>query len=122
MNSKSATDAVGELLQVLEDGKEGFRRPAEAVSDPNLTALFSEYSSHRALMAEELLRLTSADREERKPTLAGAMHPGWIDLKAALAPGELPDDVCPLIKSQSVRTLEAHTRVRELRDAATASS
>jgi len=120
MNSKPATDAVSDLLQVLEDGKEGFHRSAEAVSDPNLTALFSAYSSHRALMAEELL--TSADREERKPTLAGAMHRGWIDLKAALMPGELPDDVCQLIKSQSVRILEAHNRVRELRDAATASS
>lgn len=122
MNSKSATDAVSDLLQVLEDGKQGFHRSAEAVSDPNLRALFSAYSSHRALMAEELLRLTSADREERKPTLAGAMHRGWIDLKVALTPGELPDDVCQLIKSQSVRILEAHNRVRELRDAATASS
>ncbi|HEY5780037.1 MAG TPA: hypothetical protein VIT00_14940 [Terrimicrobiaceae bacterium] len=45
---------------------------------------------------------------------------GGSDL--ALTPGELPDDVCQLIKSQSVRILEAHNRVRELRDAATASS
>ena len=98
-------------------------------------------------MAEELLRFTSADREERKPTLAGAMHRGWIDLKAAPTSGddhailaecergedhaveaftkalaqELPDDVCQLIKSRSVRILEAHNRVRELRDAAASS-
>jgi uncharacterized protein (TIGR02284 family) len=89
MNSKSATDAVSNLPQVLEDGKEGFHKSAEAVSNPNLSALVPAYSSRRALMAEELLRLTSADREERKPTLAGAMHLSWIDLKAALTPGEL---------------------------------
>ena len=39
MNSKSATDAVSDLLQVLEDGKEGFHRSAEAVSDPKSDGL-----------------------------------------------------------------------------------
>lgn len=148
MNSKSATDALNDLLQVLEDGKEGFHKAAEAVSDPNLRALFSGYSSQRAWMAAELLRSTSADREEKKPTVAGAVHRGWIDLKAALTSGddqailaecergedhaveaftralaqELPNDVCQLVKSQSVRILEAHNKVMELRDAAKASS
>lgn len=147
MNPQSATDTVNDLLQVLEDGKDGFRRAAEAVKDPNLKGLFAEYANERAQMAEELLQFTPAEREEKKPTVAGAMHRGWIELKAALTSGDdhailvecergedhaveafkdalaqdLPSDVCQRIKSQSVRILEAHNKVRELRDAAHAS-
>lgn len=147
MNPQSATDTVNDLLQVLEDGKEGFRRAAEAVKDPNLKGLFSEYANERAQMAEELLQFTPVEREEKKPTVAGAMHRGWIELKAALTSGDdhailsecergedhaveafrealaqdLPGDLCQRIKSQSVRILEVHNKVRELRDAAHAS-
>ena len=148
MNSQSATDTVDDLLQALEDGKEGFRKAAEAVHDPNLKVLFSDYANDRAQMAEELLVFTPAQREKKKTTVAGAVHRGWIDLKAAVTSGDdhailsecergedhavqafrkalahdLPADICETIKSQSVRVLEAHNKVRELRDAAEASS
>lgn len=148
MNAKSNTDTVNDLLQVLEDGKEGFRKAAEAVKDPELKALFSEYAIQRAEMAEELLRFTPAEREEKKSTVAGAMHRGLMELKAALTSGDdyailaecergedhavemfkealgqdLPSDVCDVVKSQCVRILEAHDKVRDLRDAAHAAS
>ena len=83
MNPQSATDTVHDLLQVLEDGKDGFRRAAEAVKDPNLKGLFAEYANERAQMAEELLQFTPAEREEKKPTVAGAMHRGWNALPIA---------------------------------------
>ena len=82
MNSESTSDTVNDLLQVLEDGREGFSKAAEGVRDPNLKALFSHYASERAQMAEELLRFTPADREEKKSTISGAMHRGWIELKS----------------------------------------
>ena len=148
MNPQSGTDTVNDLLQVLEDGKQGFRKAAEAVQDPNLKVLFSEYANERAQMAEELLAFTPAQREEKKPTVAGTVHQGWIDLKAALTSGDdhailaecergedhaveafknvlvrdLPADICQTLKSQSVRVLEAHNEIRELRDAADVAS
>jgi hypothetical protein len=48
MNSKSTTETLNDLLQVLEDGKEGFSRTAEAVKDPNLKAVFSNFANERA--------------------------------------------------------------------------
>jgi uncharacterized protein (TIGR02284 family) len=148
MNSKSTTDVVNDLLQVLEDGKEGFRKAAEAVKDPNLKVVLSEFADERAQMAEELLRFTPAEPEEAKPTIMGAVHRGWIELKSALTSGddhailaecergedhaveafkkaleqELPSDVRQEVKSQAARVLKAHDRVKELRDAAHAIS
>jgi uncharacterized protein (TIGR02284 family) len=148
MNSKSTSDAVNDLLQVLEDGKEEFRKAPEAVKDPNLKAVFSEYANERAQMAEELLRFTPAEPEEKKPTITGAVHRGWIELKSALTSGDdhailaecergedhaveafnnaleqdLPSDVRQEIKSQAARVLEAHHKVKDLRDAAHATS
>jgi uncharacterized protein (TIGR02284 family) len=146
MNSPSAIDTVNGLLQILEDGKEGFRKAAEAVRDPNLRILFTEYSNERAEMTEELQAFTPA--EHQRPTLGGTVHRGWIELKAALTSGDehailsecergedyaieafrdalsqdLPEGVRETIKSQSVRILEAHNKIRELRDAAHAGS
>ena len=148
MNSESESDTVNDLLQVLEDGREGFSKAAEAVKDPNLKALFSHYSSERARMAEELLRFSSADPKEKKSTISGAMHRGWIELKSVLTSGddhvilaecergedhaveafnnalkhELPSDVRQEVESQATCVLEAHNKVRELRDAVEAAS
>jgi hypothetical protein len=79
MNSTSTTDNLNELLQVLEDGKEGFSK-AERGEDHAVEAF------NKAL--------------ER----------------------ELPGDLRQEVKSQADRVLKAHIRVRELRDAAHATS
>lgn len=148
MSAKSYSDTLKDLLQVLEDGYEGFRNAAEGVTDPELKGLFSKYSGQRAQMAEELLRFSPGKREEKKPTIAGALHRGWIDLKAALTSGDdhailaecergedhavevykealaqdLPSDVSAAVGSQYAQVLEAHDKVRELRDATKASA
>ena len=148
MNSESTSDAVNDLLQVLQAGREGFSKAAASVKDPNLRALFSHYASERARMAEELVGFTPADPEEKKSTISGAMHRGWIELKSALTSGDdhailaecergedhadeafnnaleqdLPSDVRQKVESQATRVLEAHNKVRELRDAVEAAS
>jgi uncharacterized protein (TIGR02284 family) len=148
VNSESTSDTVNDLLHVLADGREGFSKAAEGVQDPNLRALFSHYASERAQMAEELLRFTPADREEKKSTISGAMHRGWIELKSVLTSGddhailaecergedhaveafnnalkqELPRGIRQKVQSQATRVLDAHNKVRELRDAVQAAS
>ena len=97
-------------------------------------------------MAEELQAFTPA--KPQKPTLGGTAHRGFIELKAALTSGDehailsecergedyaveafkdalsqdLPQGVCKAIKSQSLRILETHNKVRELRDSTQAGS
>jgi uncharacterized protein (TIGR02284 family) len=148
MNSESTSNTVNDLLQVLEDGREGFSKAAEAVRDPNLKALFSHYASERAQMAEDLLRFAPADPEEKKSTISGAMHRRWIELKSALTSGddhailaecergedqaveafnnalkqELSNDVRQEVRSQAAQVLGVHNKIRETRDTVGAAS
>jgi uncharacterized protein (TIGR02284 family) len=144
VNAKSIADIVSDLLQTLEDGKEGFRKAAEAARDPDLKALFAQYANDRAQMNEELVRLMRAETEEKKQSAQRAVDPGEIDVKTALTCGDdftilaecergedravemfrkaleedLPPEICQAIKSQSVHILQAHDKIKELRDTA----
>jgi uncharacterized protein (TIGR02284 family) len=144
MNPKSPADIVNDLRQVLNAGKEGFRKAASAARDPELKALFSQFASEREEMAEDLRQSMPAEPKEKKSAVEAAVHRGLIDMKTALTSGDdytilaecergenravemfkkaldqdLPSDLCRRIKSQSMRILEAHDRVKELRDTA----
>lgn len=134
------------LLQTLEDGKEGFTKAAEKVSDSDAT-LATElrgFATERAEMASKLesLAQTYGDDVEESGTLTAAAHRGWLSLKAALEgssskgvldaaeKGEahaeqeyesaLKDDVSPtlreVIERQAAQVKAAHQRVIALRD------
>jgi uncharacterized protein (TIGR02284 family) len=145
VNAKSTADVVRDLLQVLEDGKEGFQKAAAAVRDPKLKALFSRYASERAQMTEKLARsMPAAATQQKKATIEGVVHHGRINMRTALTSGDdytilaecergetravemfkklldkdLPTDLCREIKEQSLRILEAHDTLKELRDTA----
>ncbi len=137
-----STDVIDDLLQVLADGEEGFRMAAEKVKDHELKTLFSGYAAERAEMSNELGGFANLDLEEKNPTVAGALHRGWINLKAALTSGNdhailaecvrgedhaveayrkaletnVPIDVRPIVESQSLRILTVHNQVKALRD------
>jgi uncharacterized protein (TIGR02284 family) len=143
MNQKSIAEILNDLLQILKQSKEGFRRAAEAAKDPEFKALFLQCAAKRAEMAEELLRHMRPERSERKVATKGAYQNGF-DLNTALTSGDdftilaecergenraiamfknaleqdLPSDLCRKIKSQSLRVLETHDKIKELRDTA----
>ena len=76
------------LVQILHDGQEGFRKASEGVKNPQLKQTFSGYSLQRAKFAGELesqlLALGEEDPQNEGTTLSGKIHRGWIDLKAAI--------------------------------------
>ena len=79
-------DTLNGLLETLRDGENGFRTAAAAVDDAELKRLFLSLSSQRGEFAAEieaeLLRL-GKDPSDRGH-IAGALHRGWINLKAAV--------------------------------------
>jgi uncharacterized protein (TIGR02284 family) len=84
MAERTEREALHHLIDICRDGERGFRAAAEAVSDPRLKTLFKELAAERARFAADLVphlrRLGgNADREG---TNAGALHRGWINLKA----------------------------------------
>jgi uncharacterized protein (TIGR02284 family) len=85
-----------DLIQTLEDGREGFSLAADRLADSGRTDLvsqFREYSSQRADFAAELREMASdygdvIDNGGNGGTVAGAVHRGWITVKDAISGGE----------------------------------
>jgi uncharacterized protein (TIGR02284 family) len=143
-------DAIGvlnDLIQTCRDGQDGFHTAADGVEDPNLKRLFTSYAQQRAEFTEELqreVRQLGGDAE-RSGHAAGAVHRGWINVKAAVTGkddgaiisecerGEdiakrnyqnaleetLPSDVRLLIERQYMQVKDAHDHVRSLEKAHT---
>ena len=134
--------SLKDLQQTLADGVEGFTKAAESVNDPELKVLFEAFAAERQEMAGELAAFSSADPEDESPTVAGAIHRGWINLKSALTSGDdhailaecergedhavevfrkaaqETGEAQPTINSIATRILAVHNQVRELRDSA----
>jgi uncharacterized protein (TIGR02284 family) len=84
---KEQDKIVDNLIETLKDGQEGFKQAAEGVKDPQLKAVFDEYSRERGRFTVELRsKAQSADERdsEMSASAAGALHRGWINLKSAL--------------------------------------
>ena len=72
------------LLKTAADSAEGYATAAHDVEDPALLQLFGEYRDTRLKLAEALAERIRKLREtpEEAPTLVGALHRRWIDVKA----------------------------------------
>jgi len=142
---KEQDKIVDNLIETLKDGQESFKQVAEGVKDPQLKAVFDEYSRQRGRFAVELRsKAQSADERdsEMSGSAAGALHRGWINLKSALTRGDdhsilaecergedsaveefrkalnngLSAPVQEIVSRQYVQIKEAHDRVKNLRD------
>jgi uncharacterized protein (TIGR02284 family) len=143
---KDQNKIIGDLIETLKDGQEGFKQAAEGVKDPQLKSLFDEYSRQRARFAVELRsKVQSPDKRESEMTgsAAGALHRGWINLKSAVTRGDdhailaecergedsaveefskaldngLSAPVQEIVSRQCAEIKQAHDRVKHLRDA-----
>ncbi len=86
-----------DLIQTLEDGREGFAKGAEKLEDSDATTgvqIFRDLSEQRARFSGELRTLATeyGDQIEESGSITGALHRGWMSLKDALA-GSDPDGV-----------------------------
>ncbi len=139
---------LNNLIETLKDGEDGFRTSAEKVKDASLSAEFRSFTAQRIRFASELQSEVTRLGGEPKTSgsASGALHRGWIDLKAAftgnddyaiLAEAErgedaavknyrealatdLPIDIRTLVENQYRDIVAAHNTVRTLRDAAKA--
>ena len=142
---KDQDKLIDNLIEKLKDGQEGFKQAAESVKDPQLKAVFDEYSRQRGRFVVEL-RSKAQRADERESDMsgsaAGALHRGWINLKSALTRGDdhsilaecergedsaveefrkalnngLSAPVREIVSRQYVQIKEAHDRVKNLRD------
>ncbi|MEO6571185.1 MAG: PA2169 family four-helix-bundle protein [Ilumatobacteraceae bacterium] len=96
--SKSTDEKVTiDVIQSLEDGKSGFEKAAEKLTEstrPELAAKMTEYAGQRSRFATELRDLAAqyGDDIEKEGSVAGAMHRGWMAVKDAIS-GDDPEGV-----------------------------
>jgi len=136
---------LNELVETSKDGEKGFRTAAEDTKNAELKAIFLRRAQDCATGAAELQQLVSrmGGRAEEGGSVAGAMHRGWVNLKAAVSTradlaileecehGEdvakakyrkalegttLPDDVRIAVQRQYDGVMRNHDQIRDLRD------
>jgi uncharacterized protein (TIGR02284 family) len=146
MNQADTISILNRLIETLKDGQHGFHVAAQDVKDSGLKTLFEKFSLQRSQFAGELqqeaVRLGEKEPEETS-SVAGALHRGWINLKAALAGGDehallsecergedsavstfqealekaLPENIREIVDRQYRAVKAAHDQVRDLREA-----
>jgi uncharacterized protein (TIGR02284 family) len=133
---------VKHLAEICRDGEEGFREAAEKAHRQDLRTLFFDLSAQRGKFATEMQRLLASigGVPDNSGTLAGALHRGWLDLKAMVAGSDdaaiiaecergedhakdayrdalgkdLPTDVREIVERQYQNVLDSHNMVRTL--------
>lgn len=88
----SSTDAQvsKDLIETLEDGREGFTTGADKLESDgrgDLAASFRELASQRAGFAQELRDLAAqyGDDIDEDSSMLGALHRGWMSIKDAVS-------------------------------------
>jgi uncharacterized protein (TIGR02284 family) len=80
-----------DLIQTLEDGRNGFEQAADHLADsdrPDLVATMRRYADQRAQFAQELETLAARygdDDVDSDGSMAAAAHRGWMSLKDAIS-------------------------------------
>ncbi len=79
-----------DLIETLEDGKDGFARAADKLAEserPDLSGKMRGFSDQRARFSAELEQMaaTYGDDIDEDGSIAGAVHRGWMAVKDAIA-------------------------------------
>jgi len=79
------------LINILNDGKEGFKDAVTHVKSVELKATFMEFSNERAAYAEELkahLLQHGGSSDNDEGGVLGALHRSWLSIKEAFSSNE----------------------------------
>lgn len=143
METSKVVDVLNELIETSENGKKGFAEAAEKATDASLKVELSQRAQQCAIAAQQLDSAvrTMGGEPAQGGTVAGAVHRGWVAVKAAVGDrnvavleeverGEdhakaeykkaltldLPPEARKLVEQQYDGCLRNHSRIRELRD------
>jgi uncharacterized protein (TIGR02284 family) len=148
MDDDDVIDVLNNLIETCKDGENGFRTCAEDVKSPELKQIFNTASRRCAEAARELKIEVHqlGGKPEDSGSVSGAMHRGWVNVKAAIVgkdeqavlaecergedvakvsyekalKQDLPPHIRALVERQYRGVLENHNRVRNLELAAKA--
>jgi uncharacterized protein (TIGR02284 family) len=89
-STQSTASVLESLIETVRDSQELFISAAEDVKNPAFKTMFGELAAQRREFAGELQLLVADLGKETHVTssVGGALHRGWMDIKAALASGD----------------------------------
>lgn len=90
INTEIISDLKG-LINIVNDGKEGYEAAAETTDSIELKAVFLKYAAQRTGYAVELKRHIAdhgGESQNQEGGILGVLHRSWIDIKQALSSKE----------------------------------
>lgn len=103
------------LVDILNDGKEGYLSASEVVTSLELKELFLRMASQRIGYANELkshIALHGGDSENESGGILGFLHRTWIDIKQALSSKE-DEAILEAVEKGEKAALEKYDAVLE---------
>ena len=142
---------LNDLVETSRDGELGFRTAAEDTKTASLRQVFQRCSQDCATAVADLQALITrlGGNPQGRGSVAGAVHRGWVNLKAAAAgrtdlaileecergedvakaryrkaldEGNLPGDIRMIVQKQYEGVTRNHDEIRNLRDSHRASA
>jgi uncharacterized protein (TIGR02284 family) len=91
------------LLQTCVDGEEGYQLASDSVKPSELKEILAGYSAQRMRFRQELKLVLAelAEPYDDEPTLTGAVHHGWINLKAIAKGGDARAILVECVRGES---------------------
>jgi len=89
--NKYAVGKLNHLINIAEDGKEGYKKAAEDVEDPVIKSSFMNYSQERSAYTSELRQIVEqldGDAEDKGGDSLGSLHRVWLDIKSTFTGGD----------------------------------
>ncbi|MDN3551198.1 ferritin-like domain-containing protein [Mucilaginibacter aquaedulcis] len=83
-NKDEVISDLKELLELVNDGKEGYHTASEATESPELKALFSKLSGERIVYAAELkehITVHGGEADNESGGILGGLHRTWLSIK-----------------------------------------
>lgn len=90
-SKQEVTNDLKEILELVNDGKEGYHSAAEATENAELRALFLKISGERIVYAAELkdhIALHGEEADNDNGGILGGLHRTWLTIKQALSSKE----------------------------------
>jgi uncharacterized protein (TIGR02284 family) len=140
----NVTSILNDLIETSKDGEKGFRTSAEDTRSGELKSVFVARAAECAKAAATLQQLVTrlGGDPESGGSVAGAVHRGWVNLKASVTgrsdlaileecergedvakarykkalDAELPNDIRGIIHLQYNGVVKNHDQIRDLRD------
>lgn len=90
-SKKEVINDLKEILELVNDGKEGYQTAADATDNLELKSLFLKLSGERIVYAQELkdhIALHGEETENDNGDILGGLHRVWLTVKQALSSKE----------------------------------